>query len=43
MDKKYTEKLIEELKEQLTKDQYKVAAAENSTEAPFNNEYNSFF
>jgi peptide-methionine (R)-S-oxide reductase len=42
MDKKYTEKLIEELKEQLTKDQYKVAA-ENSIEEASNKKYSSFF
>ena len=37
-----SKKSIEELKEQLTKEQYKVTT-ENATEAPFNNEYDNFF
>lgn len=42
MDKKYEKKSLKELKEQLTEEQYRVTA-ENATEAPFNNEYDSFF
>ena len=42
MDKKYAKKSLKELKEQLTEEQYRVTA-ENATERPFNNEYDSFF
>jgi peptide-methionine (R)-S-oxide reductase len=42
MDKKYTKKSLGELKEELTTEQYKVTK-ENATEAPFKNEYDSFF
>jgi len=42
MDKKYAKKSKEELKKQLTEEQYRVTA-ENATEAPFNNEYDSFY
>jgi peptide-methionine (R)-S-oxide reductase len=42
MDKKYVKKSAEELKENLTEIQYRVTQ-ENVTEAPFNNEYNSFY
>ncbi len=42
MDRKYIKKSIEELKAELTEVQYKVTK-ENATEAPFNNEYDSFF
>jgi peptide-methionine (R)-S-oxide reductase len=42
MDEKYAKKSLKELKEQLTEEQYRVTA-ENATEAPFNNEYDSFF
>ena len=42
MNGKYVKKSIEQLKEELTEVQYKVTK-ENFTEAPFNNEYDSFF
>ncbi len=42
MDEKYVKKSIEELKEHLTEEQYRVTA-ENATEAPFSNEYDSFY
>ena len=42
MRKKYVKKSIGELKEELTKEQYKVTQ-ENATEAPFSNEYDNFF
>lgn len=42
MRKKYVKKSIEELKKELTKEQYKVTQ-ENATEAPFSNEYDNFF
>lgn len=42
MSKKYIKKSIEELKQELTKEQYSVTK-ENATEAPFNNEYDNFF
>ena len=42
MDEKYVKKSEGELKENLTGIQYRVTQ-ENATEAPFNNEYNSFY
>lgn len=42
MNEKYVKKSLEELKENLAEIQYKVTQ-ENATEAPFNNEYNSFY
>ena len=42
MEEKYIKKSVEELKENLTEIQYRVTK-ENATEAPFNNEYNSFY
>lgn len=42
MDKKYTKKSMEELKKQLTEEQYRVTA-ESATEKPFSNEYDSFY
>jgi len=42
MEEKYVKKSVEELKENLTEIQYRVTR-ENATEAPFINEYNSFY
>jgi peptide-methionine (R)-S-oxide reductase len=42
MNEKYVKRSVEELKGNLTEMQYKVTQ-ENATEAPFNNEYNSFY
>ena len=42
MDEKYAKKSKEELKKQLTEEQYSVTA-ENATERPFSNEYDSFY
>jgi peptide-methionine (R)-S-oxide reductase len=42
MNKKYEKKSKEELRNELTKEQYKVTQ-ENATEAPFSNEYDDFY
>lgn len=42
MDKKYIKKSKEELKQELTDEQYRVTQ-ENATEAAFYNEYNNFY
>lgn len=42
MNKKYSKKSKEELKKELTEEQYKVTQ-ENATEAPFCNEYDNFY
>lgn len=42
MKKKYIRKSKEELKKELTEEQYRVTQ-ENATEAPFSNEYDNFF
>jgi len=42
MDKKYVKKSMEELKKQLSQEQYRVTM-QNATESPFSNEYDSFY